>query len=129
MYKNVAPRVEHQAPLDSVELADQLVQGLKFVCESALDMIPLLSRASDSVVVLRRLIWLKCWSANQASNKALLDLPFKGERLFGASLNDIIKDTTGGKSRHGPSFSAHQRSQADKASAEPDKPANKSATA
>ena len=99
-----------------MDLADQLVQGLKFVCESALDTLPLLSRAS--AVVLRRLVWLKCWSADQSSKKALVDLPFKGEQLFGASLDDIIKDATGGKStlllqsgkgprrRQGPSFTA-----------------------
>ena len=99
-------------------LADQLVQGLKCVCESALDTLPLLSRASAYAVVLRRLVWLKCWSVDQSSKKALVDLPFKGERLFGASLDDIIKDATGGKStllpqsgkgkeprrRQGPSF-------------------------
>ena len=106
-----------------VNLADQLVQGLKFVCESALDTLPLLSRASAYAVVLRRLVWLKYWSADQSSKKALVDLPFKGERLFGAYLDDIIKDATGGKStllpqsgkgkeprrKQGPSFTTPKR--------------------
>ena len=104
----------HNASEDCVALADQLVQGLKFVCESALDTLPLLSRASAYAVVLRRLV---------SSKKALVDLPFKGERLFGASLDDIIKDATGGKStlllqsgkgkesrrKQGPSFTAPKR--------------------
>ena len=74
-------------------------------------------------MVLRRPVWLKCWSADQSSKKALVDLPFKGERLFGASLDDLIKDATGGKStllpqsgkgkeprrKQGPSFSAPKR--------------------
>ena len=88
-----------------------------------MDIIPLLSRASVFAVVLCRLVWLKCWSADQASKKALVDLPFKGDRLFGASLDDIIKDATGGKStmlpqsgkgkepcrKRGPSFTAPKR--------------------
>ena len=87
---------EHHAPPGCVELADQLVHGLKYVCDSALDAAPLISRTSVSAVVLRRLIWLKVWSADQTSKKALADLPFQGERLFGASLDDIIKNVTGG---------------------------------
>ena len=78
-------------------MAEQLVQGLKFVCESVLVTL-LLPRASAYAVVLHRLVWLKCWSTDQSSKKALVDLPFKGERSFGASLYGIIKDATGGKS-------------------------------
>lgn len=61
---------KQQSPPVCVELADQLVQGLKYVCDAALDTLPLLSSASVSAVVLRRLIWLKCWSADQASKKS-----------------------------------------------------------
>ena len=88
----------HQASPNEVAIADQLVQGLKLVCESALDTIPLLARASSQAVVLLRLIWLNNWSTDQSSKKALMDLPFKGDRLFGASMDGIIKDATGGKS-------------------------------
>lgn len=84
-----------------VELADQLVQGLKYVCDAALDTAPLLSRVLASALVLRRLIWLKCWSADQTSKKALAELPFQGGRLFGASLDDI-KDITGGEEYFSP---------------------------
>ena len=72
----------HHASTHEVALAEQLVQGLKFVCESALDTIPLLARASAQAVLLRRLLWLKNWSADQASKKALIDLPFKGYTLW-----------------------------------------------
>ena len=46
----------------------------------------------------------KIWSANQSSKKALMDLPFEGDRLFGTPLDDIIKDATGGRAHcsHSP---------------------------
>lgn len=53
---------------------------------------------SVSAVVFRRVLWLKCWFADQTSKKALTDLPFQGNRLFGVTLDDIIKSLTGGKS-------------------------------
>lgn len=65
-----------------VELADQLVQGLKYVCDAALDAVPLLSKLSVSAVVLCRVLWLKRWSADQTSKKTLADLPFQGKWLL-----------------------------------------------
>lgn len=59
-----------------VELADHLVQGLQFVCDASLYTAPLLSKLSISAVVLGRILWLKCWSADHTSKNALTDLPF-----------------------------------------------------
>lgn len=40
---------KEQVSLVCVELADQLVHGLKYICDAALDMAPLLSGISSSV--------------------------------------------------------------------------------
>ena len=79
-----------QDPAAYVDLADQLVHGLQFICDAALDTAPVLSKLSISVVVIGRVLWLKNWSTGQASKKALIDLPFQGDRVFGATLDDII---------------------------------------
>ena len=82
-------------PPEFGELLDQMVQALQYACDAALDIASLLGRLSFSVVVMRRMLWLKCWSADQASKKALTELPFQGDGLFGATLDDIIKGATG----------------------------------
>lgn len=65
-----------------VELSDQLAQGLKCICDAAFYAVPLLSELSVSTVVFRWVLWLKRWSADQMSTKALPILPFQGESLF-----------------------------------------------
>lgn len=110
-----------QMPKVHVELADYLVQGLKFV------MRPLAQPHSFpnfvSAVVLWRVLWLKCWLADQTFKKALADLLLQGDQLFRGTLDDIIKNLTGGKStflpqskkgkesrrRTGPTFTAHEQ--------------------
>ena len=109
-------------PQATSDLMEQIIQGLQFICDAALDATPLLGHASMSAVILRRVLWLKCWSADLGSKKTLTNLPFQGNRLFGATLDEIIKDATGGKStflpqaakakgprnKRGPFFTAHK---------------------
>lgn len=54
--------------------------------------------ANPLAVLLRQVYWLKCYSASQTSKRALVDLSLKGTHLFGATLDDIIKNLTSGKS-------------------------------
>lgn len=68
----------------NVDLVNQLVQGLKYVCDASSDAALLFSKLSVSAVVLRRVFWLKCWAVDQTSKKAHVDLPFQGDCLFGA---------------------------------------------
>lgn len=74
-----------------VGLEDQMVRVLKNVCESSMNVALLLS---VSAVVLWRVLWLKCL-ADQILKKALAGLSFLGEWLFGATLNDDIKNLEG----------------------------------
>ena len=113
-------------PQETSDWMEQIIQGLQFICDAALDTTPLLGHASMSAVILRRVLWLKCWSADLGSKKTLTNLPFQGNRLFGATLDEIIKDATGGKStflpqaakvkgprnKRGPFFTAHKGRQA-----------------
>lgn len=82
-----------------VELVDQLVHGLKYmwIC---LWMHPLCFPSALVLLAVVRswVFWLKCWSADQTSKKALADLHFQDEKLFGAILNGINKNLMGRKS-------------------------------
>lgn len=44
---------------EHAQLADQLVQGLQFVCDASLNLTPLFSKLSISAGVLRRVLWLR----------------------------------------------------------------------
>lgn len=44
------------------------------------------------------LIWVKYWFTDLTSKKLLADMSFDGVRLFGASLDELIKNVTSGKS-------------------------------
>lgn len=50
---------------------------------------------TSSAVVLRCLLWLKCWLAYHASNT---EMPSTGEHLFSSSLDNNIENITEGKS-------------------------------
>lgn len=94
----VSQTLTEQAKTRSEYRQASLVQGLKNVCDASLDAVPLLSKLSDSAAVLQWALWLKYWSTDQTSKKALADLPFQGEGLFGITLDYIIKNFMGGKS-------------------------------
>lgn len=53
--QNFAPGFE-QVPFAYVDLADQLVQGLQFVCDACLDVAPMLSKLFVLAVVIRRVL-------------------------------------------------------------------------
>lgn len=75
----------------------QLVEDLKYVCDAALITSPCAFKGLF-------LLWFSSVcsglnvGADQTSKRALADLPFQGARLFGATLDDIIRDLTEGKS-------------------------------
>lgn len=62
-----------------MDLANQLVQGLKHVCDMALA-----SRLLASVVALASM-----FLAYQTSKKAPMNMPFTGDRQFGSSLDEV----------------------------------------
>lgn len=99
---------------------NQLVQGLEYVCDAALDTALLLSRVS--AIVLRRLIWLKCWQTRHLRKPWRNYLSRVGGYLAPLWAT-LLRTSLGGKStslpqsrkgkeprrKQGPSFSTHKR--------------------
>ncbi|XP_073402450.1 uncharacterized protein [Dendrobates tinctorius] len=87
------------APRDELaDLADQINQAGKYLLAASLDAAGCVARANSNIVAVRRVLWLKSWNADTTSKKSLTNLLFHGSRLFGAKLDQIISDATGGKS-------------------------------
>ncbi|PIO36457.1 hypothetical protein AB205_0015730 [Aquarana catesbeiana] len=86
-------------------LPEQQAQGLAnlpaalcFVVDAIRDSIMQTSRLSLGLVHLRRILWLKNWSAEAPCKKLLAGFPFRGARLFGEDLDNYIKRISCGKS-------------------------------
>ncbi|XP_041418680.1 uncharacterized protein LOC121393664 isoform X2 [Xenopus laevis] len=90
--KNNLPRAELSS------LADQMVDANAFLGDALLDSLQASARTSATAVAARRALWLKHWTADLSSKKALTSMAFKGRRLFGDDLEKIISQATGGKS-------------------------------
>lgn len=62
--------------------------------DCAYDNMQLVARNMGTGVMARRHIWLRHWQGDAASSSRILNLPFKGERLFGDELEPLlIKDS------------------------------------
>ena len=93
------------------DLAD-LPRALCFAVDAIKDSIQQASRLSLYLVHMRRLLWLKNWSAETPCKKLLTGFSFQGERLFGEDLDKYIQKISSGKSTllpvkkrfRGPSF-------------------------
>uniref|UniRef100_A0A803K0H8 Lamina-associated polypeptide 2 alpha C-terminal domain-containing protein n=1 Tax=Xenopus tropicalis TaxID=8364 RepID=A0A803K0H8_XENTR len=72
------------------DLLSKALNAVHFLCDASMDMIQLAAKASALAVGARRALWLKTWSADQASKKNLLALPFSGTSLFGPELDPLI---------------------------------------
>lgn len=86
-------------------LPEQQAQGfanlpaaLCFVVDAIRDSIVQTSRLSLGLVHIRRILWLKNWSAEAPCKKLLAGFPFRGARLFGEDLDNYIKRISCGKS-------------------------------
>ena len=79
------------------DLAD-LPRALCFAVDAIKDSIQQASRLSLFLVHMRRLLWLKNWSAETPCKKLLTGFSFQGERLFGDDLDRYIQKISSGKS-------------------------------
>ncbi|XP_041426107.1 lamina-associated polypeptide 2-like [Xenopus laevis] len=79
-------------------LLSQIADATSYICDASLDAAKLVAKASAQSVAARRFLWLKSWSADLTSKRSLVSLPFLGKQLFGAELDKIISQATGGKS-------------------------------
>ncbi|PIO36992.1 hypothetical protein AB205_0020720 [Aquarana catesbeiana] len=86
-------------------LPEQQAQGLAnlpaalcYVVDAIRDSIMQTSRLSLGLVHIRRILWLKTWSAEAPCKKLLAGFTFRGERLFGEDLDNYIKRISCGKS-------------------------------
>ncbi|XP_041423845.1 lamina-associated polypeptide 2, isoforms alpha/zeta-like isoform X1 [Xenopus laevis] len=79
-------------------LLSQIADATSYIGDAAMDTAKMVARASAQSVAARRFLWLKTWSADLMSKRSLVSLPFQGKLLFGAELDKIISQATGGKS-------------------------------
>ena len=78
------------------ELAD-FPRALCFEIDAIKDSIQQSSRLILSLVLMRRLLWLKNWSAETPCKKLLAGFPFHGERLFREDLDRYIQKISSGR--------------------------------
>lgn len=64
-------------PSDYIALLDQMISVLQFMCNASLDFASGLSHVTALAIVMQKVLWLKCWSAYQASKKLKTDMPFQ----------------------------------------------------
>uniref|UniRef100_A0A803JGY9 Lamina-associated polypeptide 2 alpha C-terminal domain-containing protein n=1 Tax=Xenopus tropicalis TaxID=8364 RepID=A0A803JGY9_XENTR len=83
---------------DIIKSLADLKLATDFVADASIDLVKTSSRALALSVAARRALWLRSWNADKASKTNLCNMPFEGDMLFGAKLEDLIKRVTGGKS-------------------------------
>lgn len=76
-----------------IDGASRMLKASSFVAEATLDGMIFASKAMASSVVARRGIWLRTWQAEMHSKQLVASYPFKGEKLFGPSLDKILVKT------------------------------------
>ncbi|XP_053319126.1 uncharacterized protein LOC128490990 [Spea bombifrons] len=62
-----------------------------FLLEAAEEGLKLSARNMGLSSVARRALWLRSWAADTASKSTLCDLPFERTKLFGSSLEELIR--------------------------------------
>ncbi|KAM4749714.1 lamina-associated polypeptide 2, isoforms alpha/zeta-like [Rhinophrynus dorsalis] len=76
----------------------KILQANAYLTEAAFDAARFSGKSSAFSVAARRTLWLKLWSADQASKNLLVSIPFVGKQLFGPDLDEVLSEATGGKS-------------------------------
>ncbi|XP_041426953.1 uncharacterized protein LOC121396240 [Xenopus laevis] len=79
-------------------ILSKIADATTYIGDAALDAARMVAQASAHSVAARRYLWLKSWSADLTSKRSLVSIPFQGKLLFGAELDKIISQATGGKS-------------------------------
>ncbi|XP_053561519.1 securin-like [Bombina bombina] len=64
--------------------------------DTVFDIIKIDVKNMSIAVLLRRVLWLKSWSADMVSKNRLLSIAFEGKLLFGSKYDSIIKTVTEG---------------------------------
>ncbi|XP_041431344.1 uncharacterized protein LOC121397804 [Xenopus laevis] len=73
----------------------KMLNAIHYLCDASMDSLHLLAKSSALAIAARRALWLKPWSADPASKKNLVSLPFTGTTLFGSELDAIISKISG----------------------------------
>lgn len=68
----------------------KMVLSAAAAADCAYDSIQLAARSMATNVLARRHIWLRHWKGDLASYSRIVNLPFKGERLFGEDLEPML---------------------------------------
>ena len=87
-----------ELPAQQAQNLAEFPRALCFAIDAIKDSIQQSSRLTLSLVHMRRLLWLKNWSAEAPCKKLLAGFPFHGERLFGEDLDAYIQKISSGKS-------------------------------
>ena len=96
--KEQTKQVLRDLPAEQAQDLADLPRALCFAVDAIKDSIQQASRLSLFLVHMRRLLWLKNWSAESPCKKLLTGFSFQGERLFGDDLDKYIQKISSGKS-------------------------------
>ncbi|CAJ0963854.1 unnamed protein product [Ranitomeya imitator] len=77
--------------LDSLPI---LHRATGFLADASLESIRVAARSLVQTNSARRALWLKMWSGDVTSKIKLCSIPFKGDYVFGPSLDDILEKAT-----------------------------------
>lgn len=89
---------EHQEsagklPRDLRALLKNLSLAVGFAADSSLHALQFSAKALASNMVTRRNVWLRHWDVDQGSQSRLLAFPFRGEKLFGQTLDPLLVES------------------------------------
>ncbi|CAJ0968646.1 unnamed protein product [Ranitomeya imitator] len=99
---------EGNVSAELAEMSSQVAMAGSYLINASLDAADCASSAASNAIAIRRALWLRSWRADSTSKKSLTSLPYQGGRLFGEKLDQLISDSTGGKSKFLPQQKARQ---------------------
>lgn len=83
---------------DIIKALEELKLEADFVGEAAIDTVRCSPNSMLHLVMAKRALWLKPWTADLTSKQSWWKIPFDGKSLFGEMLDKAIFRVTGRKS-------------------------------
>ncbi|XP_068128539.1 lamina-associated polypeptide 2, isoforms alpha/zeta-like [Hyperolius riggenbachi] len=82
---------------DILESLDVVSRATDYITDAAAENIRINARTTALINTARRNLWIKNWEGSQTSKARVCNIPFDGELLFGAQLDEILERTSNKK--------------------------------